>query len=659
MSSGAATWWPDYAERADVRESAAARLGRATAAALARTARAGARRSRALGARVRALQQPLRGLDAAALRAAACACRGAAARRSGDRALVLQCFALVREAARRSLGMEHFDSQLAAGAALVDGAIVEMPTGEGKTLAATLAACVHAFAGKPVHVITANDYLAARDAEWMRPVYELLGLSVGVVTSGADPAARRRAYGCDVAYCCNKEIVFDYLRDRRFAGPRTPAHLQFERLYGARARGAKPLLRGLHAAIVDEADSVLIDETRTPLILSQAGGGENHSAVVLQALELARALTPERDYRADRIARKAELTAHGCALLAGSAAPLGGAWSRARWREQLVAQALAALVLYRRDEDYLLRDGKVLVIDEHTGRALPGRSWGQKLHQLIEAKEGVAISAEPETLARISYQRFFRRYRHLAGMTGTAREVTRELRAVYGLGVVAIAPHVPSRQRAHADRVFAGLEDKWRAVVARIGAVHATGRPVLVGTASVAASEQLSRSLSAAGFVHCVLNARQDRGEAEIVARAGEPGRITIATNIAGRGTDIRLGEGVAEIGGLHVIATERHEAGRIDRQLLGRCARQGDPGSCEMLLSLEDSMLERAGGWVGTAAARRIAAGTLGFGSAAAAALLRAAQARTQRVHARARAQLLRADHKLDQRLAFAGPAE
>ena len=658
MSSRTATWLDEYAERPDVAESVLARLGRELEGSVLRLAAAGRRRDRNLLPRVRALQDALRSLGDDAFRGAVRDYRAELVRVRDRRALELRGFALVREAARRTLGLEHFDSQLAAGAALLRGTVVELPTGEGKTLAATLAASVQALAGTPVHVITVNDYLAERDAQLMRPLYERLGLTVGIVTSGLDADARRRAYACDVTYCCNKELVFDYLRDRRVVGERTAAHLQFERLYGEKSRTRRLLLRGLHAAIVDEADSVLVDETRTPLVLSQAGGADQ-TAVVTQALGLARQLVAERDFALDVLARRAELTSRGRERLRLLADALGGSFARARWREQLVERALAALTLYRRDEDYLVRDGRVLVIDEHTGRAMPGRSWAQGLHQLIEAKEGVPVTAETETLARLSYQRFFRRYRHLAGMTGTAREVTAELWSVYGLRVAVVEPHVPPRRRQLGVRVYARVADKWRAVVARAAELHARGRPVLIGTASVAASEELSALLTAAGLEHSTLNARQDRSEAAIVARAGQRAAITVATSMAGRGTDIRLGAGVAELGGLHVIVTERHEAARIDRQLIGRAARQGDPGSSEMLLSLEDAVVQRGRGWLFARPMLRLTTWTLRFGSGAAAALLRAAQSRTQRAHAQARRQLLRMDHQSDGRLAFTGGGE
>jgi len=467
------------------------------------------------------------------------------------------------------------------------------------------------------------------------------------------------AYACDVAYCCNKEVVFDYLRDRAALGVRSPVQLQFDRLCGRYASRQQPLLRGLHSAIVDEADSVLIDETRTPLILSRSGDDESDMDFVSDALRLAGNLTAGRDYTFDASARRIELTDAGKGRLCTAAEVLGGIWARTRWREQLVAQAIAARDLYARDVDYLVRADEVQLIDEHTGRVTPGRTWSQGLHQMIEAKEGVTVTREPETLARISYQRFFRRYLRLAGLTGTAQEAARELWSVYGLRVATIGPHKPTQRSRLAEQVLATDDAKWQRVVERVATVHATGQPLLVGTASVAASERLSALLTAAGLPHEVLNARQDHAEAEIVAGAGQRGRITVATNMAGRGTDIRLGTGVAELGGLHVIVSERHDAARIDRQLIGRCARQGDPGSFELVLSLEDPLLERAGGAYSTRLLRSLASWSLNFGSWTAAAFLRAAQRRKQRAHGRTRARLLRADHQIDDRLAFAGPAE
>jgi len=659
MSSRAEIFWPDaYPEREDRSASAAENFGRAALGVFAgRIASHGPDRS--LPASVLDRQRGLRALADAGLRDKAQALRldlriTNPAEVPGPE-LMAKSFALVREAARRALGMQHFDSQLLAGAALMRGRVVEMPTGEGKTLAATLAAATQALSGIPVHIITANDYLAARDAAEMGGVYQLLGLSVGAVTAAVPAAGRRAAYACDIAYCSNKQIVFDYLRDRCTMGTRTPASLQFERLSRRHAGRHQPMMRGLRSAIVDEADSVLIDETRTPLILSQRETGERTGELESAALRLAEALVPGQHYACTSLTRKVQLTEAGRSRLRREAEGLGGIWHRARWREEFTERAIAALELYRRDEDYLVRDGEVQLIDEHTGRVTPGRTWSQGLHQLIESKEGVSITHEPETLARISYQRFFRRYRRLAGMTGTARESAAELWSVYGLRVTAIAPHRPSRRTGLPVRVFATAGEKWRHVVDRVGHVHATGQPLLIGTASVSASEQLSAMLSDAGLAHDVLNARQDHAEAVIVARAGEQGRITVATNMAGRGTDIRLGEGVAELGGLHIIVTERHEAARIDRQLIGRAARQGDPGSYEYALSLDDALLDRSAASV----TRRIAAWSLCCGHRPAAVLMRLVQWRMQRHYARLRKQLLRADHRVDDRLVFAGRSE
>lgn len=655
-------WAEIYPQRPDRSASAWSRFGRAVYGAFTGAVAPHAPNGR-MPAIVRERQGRLRGLSDAGLRAEAnelrVSLRLAKPNGKSRRELEASSFALVREAARRAVGMEHFDTQLLAAGALLRGRIVEMQTGEGKTLAATLAAGTQALAGTPVHVITANDYLAARDAAEMKTLYSLLGLDVGVVTSSVASPARRRAYACDVTYCCNKEVVFDYLRDRCRLGARSPAQLQFDRLAGWRRRESAPLLRGLHSAIVDEADSVLIDETRTPLILSRREEGERGGALETTALELAASLLPQRDYVSTPLQRTVELTDAGRVRLGAAASTLDGVWARVRWREQFVSQAIAALALYHRDRDYLVRDDQVQLIDEHTGRITPGRAWSQGLQQLIEAKEGVTVTHEPETLARISYQRFFRRYWRLAGMTGTAREAARELWSVYGLRVAAIEPHRPSRRVQLPEHVFARADEKWKHVVERIAAVHAAGQPVLVGTASVAASERLSELLTTTGLTHAVLNARQDHAEADIVASAGEQGRITVATNMAGRGTDIRLGKGVADLGGLHIIVTERHDAARIDRQLIGRCARQGDPGSFEFALSLDDPMLERSGGVLGRALVREFVVRTLGFGSRPAAMLLRSAQRRTQRSYARLRMRLLRSDHRSDDRLAFAGPAE
>jgi preprotein translocase subunit SecA len=574
-------------------------------------------------------------------------------RRAGvlDIGLTATSFALVREAAARTVGQRHFDVQLVGGWAMLNGMLAEMETGEGKTLTATLAAATAALAGRAVHVVTVNDYLAERDAEFTRPIYEALGLTVGCVKQGMDPDARRAAYRCDIAYCSNKEVAFDYLRDRMVLGgkPR-PIASRIEALAGEDP-GRRLLLRGLQFAIVDEADSVLVDEARTPLILSAQARQGQEEVMHRDALTLARELAPE-DFRIGE--QGVDIADSGLAKLETLSEPLSGVWRGPRRREQLVRQALTALHVFERDKHYLVREGKVVIIDENTGRLMPDRSWEQGLHQLIELKEGCEMTGRRDTLARISYQRFFRRYVHLAGMTGTAREVARELWAVYRLRVATIPTHKPGRRRRAADRVYGSSERKWRAVVGRVRELREAGRPVLIGTRSVKASERLAAHLDEAGLAYRLLNARQDRDEAEIIAGAGEAGCLTVATNMAGRGTDIKLGAGVAEAGGLHVIATELNDSARIDRQLFGRCARQGDPGSCEAILALDEdlvaSFFPAAAAALGRFGRIPRSIGRLAFGIA---------QWRAERAHSRARRDLLDMDDYLGDMLAFAGRGE
>jgi len=575
--------------------------------------------------------------------------------------LVAEAFALVREIAGRTLGMRHFDCQLIGGAALLHGFLVEMDTGEGKTLVATLPAAAAALAGLPVHVVTVNDYLAARDAEWMGAIYRFLGLTVGCVVHGMAPARRREAYRCDIAYCTNKEIVFDYLRDRLVLGESSdPLRLYGEHLYESRGKNDRLLLRGLHYAIVDEADSVLVDEARTPLILSRRETSEEERTVAGQALAAAGGLAEGVDYRveyeADAGVKRIVVTDAGREHIRRIAETLGTAWRGAVRREELVKKALAAVRLFHRDEHYLVRDGKVQIIDEFTGRVMPDRSWEGGLHQLIEAKEGCEITGQQETAARISYQRFFMKYLRLSGMTGTAREVQGELWSIYALPFMRIPTNRPVLRRAFPDRLFASADDKWKAVVRRIGEIHGSGRPILVGTRTVAASEHLGALLSAAGLPYQILNAKQDEEEAQIVARAGEAGRITIATNMAGRGTDIKLTPDIVAKGGLHVMMTERHEAGRIDRQLAGRCGRQGDPGSYEAFLSLEDPLLENAvSGFWGLATKWSKGFG-YGIWRESGRRMMFRAQENLEKAHAGARKRLLNFDDELGDTLSFSG---
>ena len=508
--------------------------------------------------------------------------------------LLPTCFALVREVARRTLGTPHYDVQLAAGWLMARGMLVEMETGEGKTLSATLPAAAAALAGIPVHVISVNDYLVDRDANAMRPIYEALGLSVAAMSEQeTDAKVRRAGYACDITYATAKQVAFDYLRDGlERHRQRGVLASKLERFHRGQSSDAPLMLRGLCFAVVDEADSVLIDEARTPLILSGAGGSAGERRSYRRALRLASALDEGVHYVVAQREGRVSLTEDGQKRLEELAQPLGGFWHGPRRREEWICKALSALHLFQRDRHYLVRDEKVEIIDQPTGRVSPDRSWEGGLHQLIELKENCPLTAENETLARISYQQFFRRYLRLSGMTGTAREVAGELWSVYRLNTVPVPTRRPVQRRSLGTRVMGTEEARWQAVVESVHKVHGAGRPVLVGTCSVAASHHLSELLTARGLPHQVLNALHDAREAEIVAEAGRPGSITVATNMAGRGTDIGLAPGVAARSGLHVIATQRSEAGRIDRQLFGRCGRQGDPGSFEAILSLEDEPL-------------------------------------------------------------------
>ncbi|MCJ2038384.1 prepilin peptidase [Methylobacterium sp. J-059] len=654
--------YPERAIRPDGRlERIAARLqGRVRA----HLTRVQGRRYARVAAEAEALAPSLAGLDRTALdvRVAAVA---AALRVTGrfEGAVLAEAFALIREMSGRVTGQRHYSVQLMGAAALIDGRIAEMATGEGKTLTATLAAGTAALGGLAVHVVTVNDYLAERDAGMMRPLYAALGLTVGVVKSGQEQPERAAAYACDITYCTNKDLAFDYLRDRIALGQRaTNLRLKLESLHAARSRLMTLRLRGLDFAIVDEADSVLIDEARTPLIISGQAESQFRPETIALALALAAKLVESRDFVIDITERRILLTAAGVVAVKAAAAevlaePGGGAFRNPITCEELVRQALSARHLFLRDEHYLVRDGKVQIIDHYTGRVMPDRAWSDGLHQMIEYKEDCSLSGARTTIARITYQRFFRRYRRLAGMTGTTRGVAAEFWSVYGLAVARIPTHRSLRRLSLADAVLPDQETKWRRAVERIRTLHEKGCPVLVGTRSVVASAVASRHLAEAGLTHTVLSAAQDGEEARIVSEAGLRGRITVATNMAGRGTDIKLGAGVADVGGLHVIMVERHDARRIDDQLAGRSGRQGEPGCFQAILSLDDPLLD--GGLLSRGMARRMMplfgrhAQTFGR------LLLRHAQARAERLHARMRADLLRSDQMQDRILAFAGHSE
>jgi preprotein translocase subunit SecA len=569
-------------------------------------------------------------------------------------------FALGREATRRHTGMRQFPVQLLGGAAMMSGALAEMQTGEGKTLTAILPAVAAALMGRFVHIVTVNDYLARRDAELLRPVYESLGLTVGLVEHDQNHEARRRTYACDITYCTNKDLVFDYLRDRLALGARrSSARLLIDGLFGTTSaeRSRHTMLRGLDFAIVDEADSVLIDEARTPLILSGTQeDADNDAGSYGVALDLARKLERGEHFLAAADERIIRLTERGERRLAELASSLGGLWSIRRAREELVQQALSALYLFRRDTQYIVSDGKVQIVDEYTGRVMPDRSWQHGLHQLIEAKEDCSITKRSNTLARITYQRFFRRYLHLCGMTGTAIETSGEMHATYGLRVVPIPTNRPMRRSDVGTRVFPTAKVKWQAVVESVLRETRKGRAVLIGTRSVDASEHVGCLLSASGLQPLILNARQDRQEAEIIAAAGQPGRVTVATNMAGRGTDILLHPSVREAGGLHVVLTEFHESRRIDRQLFGRAGRQGDPGSCEAIVAVDDELFGRFAGQRIFRMATMMLPQTKSVPVVIGRALRSYSQAAAERVHARARRTALAEEDRFNKLLGFTG---
>jgi preprotein translocase subunit SecA len=501
-----------------------------------------------------------------------------------------QALGCVAAAGERCLGRNPFDNQLLAAGVLLDDRLAEMATGEGKTYAAALAAAVAALAGVPVHVMTANDYLVQRDAEQLEPLFAALGLTLGRVVASSEPAARRAAYACDVTYCTAREVAFDYLRDglapdaaggdlqrraRRFAGvdPATP-----------------PLLRGLCLALLDEADSLLIDEAAMPLVLAQEAADPQQRAMCFAALALARQMQTGTHVHVDRAAGRIVWLDAGTEHLERASAGLAGAWRNRQHRDDLVSAALEALHLLERDRHYLVSDGKVALLDAVTGRTAPGRVWSRGLQTLVELKEGCTPSPATTTRAQISFQSFFGRYLRLCGMSGTLSEARREIGALYRREVVTIALRRPSLRRILPERLFADAAQRWHAVRRRVLELHAIGRPVLIGTDSVADSEALSAVLAHAGVPHQVLNARHDQAEAQIVARAGERGAVTVATRMAGRGTDIVLGAGVAALGGLHVICCQDNPSRRLDRQLIGRAARQGDPGSAVTYRTLEDT---------------------------------------------------------------------
>ena len=483
-----------------------------------------------------------------------------------------EAFAVVREASKRVLGMRHFDVQMIGGIVLHRGNIAEMRTGEGKTLVATLPVYLNALSGKGVHVVTVNDYLAKRDSEWMGRLYNFLGLSTGLIVAGLDYDQRKQSYGADITYGTNNEFGFDYLRDNMVV------------------HADQMVQRPLNYAIVDEVDSILIDEARTPLIIS--GPGERSTERYYELAKVVPHLVKDEDYTIDEKQKTIAPTEEGIAKVEKMLHIENLYDSSNLELNHLLSASLRAYAMMERDKDYVVKDGEVVIVDEFTGRLMFGRRYSDGLHQAIEAKEGLRVERESQTLASITFQNYFRMYEKLSGMTGTAKTEEQEFNNIYGLEVYEIPPNKVLARVDMPDLIFKIKDAKYRAVVRDVVERHKTGQPILVGTTSITQSEMLSDMLTKAGVPHNVLNAKHHEQEAEIVANAGQRGMVTIATNMAGRGTDISLGEGVAELGGLHILGTERHESRRIDNQLRGRSGRQGDNGSSQFFLSLEDDLM-------------------------------------------------------------------
>jgi preprotein translocase subunit SecA len=527
--------------------------------------------------RINALEPAMQAMSADELRAQTARFKERVERGENLDELLPEAFAAVREASVRTLKMRHFDVQLIGGMVLHQGKIAEMKTGEGKTLVATLPAYLNALNGQGMHIVTVNDYLARRDTEWMGNIYRFLGLQVGTILHGLTDAERQAAYAADITYGTNNEFGFDYLRD----------NMKFER--GALVQ------RDLNYAIVDEVDSILVDEARTPLIIS--GPAEKSTDLYYQVNSIIPKMVRDRDFSVDEKARTSTLTEEGVAKCEKLMQVENLYDPRCIEVLHHINQALKAHALFKRDVDYIVKDGEVIIVDEFTGRLMPGRRYSEGLHQALEAKEGVKIENENQTLATITFQNYFRMYRKLAGMTGTADTEAAEFKKIYNLDVMVVPTHRPMIRTDFPDVIYKTKREKYEAALDEIEELHAKGQPVLVGTISIDVSEQLSKKLKARGIPHEVLNAKHHEKEAQIVAGAGQRGQVTISTNMAGRGTDIVLGPGVVDLGGLHILGTERHESRRIDNQLRGRSGRQGDPGSSRFYLALDDDLLRIFGG--------------------------------------------------------------
>lgn len=592
---------------------------------------------------VDAISPEIRSLPETALDAQIDELRAAFVRGRAGHEQLLRAMAVVREVASRATGEEAYVVQLAGALALVHGRIAEMVTGEGKTLTGSLAAPLIAWRHRHLHVFTVNDYLAERDAESRKRIYERCGLTSGAVTQEMSDDERARVYTRSIVHGTPKQITADYLRDQIRLGRVESAWSGWQKL-----GSSGPMVPGLQACLVDEADAVLIDEGVTPLIIARSRQEDAMAPAYRRARDLASQLSAERHYAVDPVRKRVRLTTSGRAALATMVETHDEGFPTMRRAEELVRQALVAQHCYLRGQQYEIVDGRVVIVDEYTGRFLPDRSWEHGLHQSVEAKEDLEITADRETLARLSFQRFFRSYRFLSGMTGTAADSAGEMERVYGRPVTVIPTNRPVIREQEETRIFRSADAKWAAIVERIRQEHERGRPLLVGTRSVEASQLLSERLEILGLAHTVLNAHHHEDEAHLIAEAGHPGAITVATNMAGRGTDIKLTPASRKLGGLFVLLTEMHGARRIDRQFIGRAGRQGDPGGAQIFVSLEDELVTKFAPGLGAFVAQRAACDEI-TGSRLAERVFRIAQSRSESRDRRGRTQVMRQDDWVD----------
>jgi len=578
--------------------------------------------------------------------------------RSGFQAdTVTRCFALIRETAARTLKMRPWDVQVLGGWALLEGMVAEMETGQGKTLTATLPACTAALGGVPVHIITANDYLVTRDAGWMEPLYRALGLGVGTITGGMEFAERQASYQCEITYCSNKQVAFDYLRDRLIlSGKESRLQMQIDRLADEESRSKKLLLRGLCFGIIDEVDTVLIDDARTPLMISKSADESDFEEIYHQAYDVAGKLMPHDDFVIEDHLKRIDLTAKGKFRVVELTEEFGGMWQGVKRGQDLVTQALTAIHGFVRDRHYQVQDDRIHILDRLDAPNRSDKTWERGLIHMLEVKEDCPLSGMRETLAKISYQYFFNRYLRLAGMTASAREVREELETVYHLGLLKIPPHRPSERIHHPTRVFMNAEDKWNAVVNRVRELNKQKTPVLIGTRKPASTELIHSLLTKQGLTPYVLSGADAGADATLIQETGRPGQITIAMNMAGRGVDLKVASTVLQRGGLHVILSEPHESHRLDRQLIQQCGRQGTPGSYELFLSLDDEMVRNFGPGYLVIWCKIIKTIFQATGSGVGEHLVLRSQQGMERYYSKIRMRLTELDKQMNKVLAFSG---